>query len=84
MPIITRKYIHEVTPRSNLDLILRGAIRAFNRFTDTLGHGFEILALALSTGEDNSEEIREQAKQIRASREALQQAIDRQQGDVNG
>lgn len=69
---------HDVVRGSNLDLILRGFNCAFNRFTDTLGHGFEILALALSTKEDNSAEIRELASNIKAVREKLQTSVDNQ------
>lgn len=78
MPRITRRYVHDVDPKSNLDLILRGFNGALNRFTDTLGHGFEILALALSTGEDNSAEIRELAAKVRAVREKIQTSVDSQ------
>lgn len=74
----TSTVFHEVARNSNLDLILRGFNGAFNRFTDTLGHGFEILALALSTKEDNSGEIRDLATRIKAVREKLQTSVDNQ------
>lgn len=83
---------HEVGKEgSNLYFLINAFIGAYNRRTDALtrsatvlSSGIEAIALALSTGEDNSAEIAKLTSQIRASREALQTAINNQKGDPNG
>jgi hypothetical protein len=80
--MLIRKTIHEVEPKSNLDLILRGFNGAVNRFADVLGAGLHAIALALSTPHDNSAQVQakidELASQIRAQANALKTAVDNQ------
>lgn len=71
-----QRTVHEVDKDSNLDLLLRGFHGIGNRLVDAI----LALAVALSTGEDNSSEIRELTTKIRASRESIQEAVDRQKG----
>lgn len=68
----TDRLILEVPFETNLDRVLR-------LFITTLGSGLHAIALALSTNEDNSAEIREQADKVRAVREKLQTSVSNQQ-----
>lgn len=70
---------HEVSAKGNLDLILRGMNWAVNRLADAIGGGLHAIALALSTKEDNSAEIRELAAKVKSVREKLQTSVDNQQ-----
>lgn len=85
MPIITRRTVHDVTAGSNLDLILRGSIGAVNRFSDALAGGLKAIAIALSTPQDNSEEVQKQIDHVEAQlkwqTDALQSAIDQTKGE---
>lgn len=77
--------VHDVTFGSNLDLILRGAIGAVNRFSDSLGGGLRAIALALSTPQDNSaqvqEEINKLVQQLNVGTTAVKGAIDQSKGE---
>lgn len=71
---------------SNLDLILRGAIGAVNRFADQVGGGLRAIALAQSTPQDNSAEVQrvldQIAAEINASSDKVEAAInDQTQGE---
>lgn len=85
MALITRQYIHEVKPGTNLDLILRGAIGAINRFSDALGGGLRAIALALSTPQDNSAEVQKELDKVelklKTATDQLQSAIDKSKGE---
>ena len=72
--------VHDVTAGSNLDLILRGFNGAFNRFTDVLGSGLHAIALALSTPQDNSAEVKELTAKLKQSTDVLRAAIDKAKG----
>lgn len=72
---------HDVARQGNLDLILRGTNGAINKLADAIGGGLHAIALALSTKEDNSAEIRALAEKVKAVREKLQTSIDNQEGD---
>lgn len=71
-----RRTIHEVQRGSNLDLILRGFNGAINRFADVLGGGLQAIALALSTPQDNSAEVKDLTDKLKQSEDVLQSAID--------
>ncbi len=85
MPVITRRYVHDVTKDSNLDLILRGFNGAINRFSDALAGGLKAIALALSTPHDNSTEVQQQidhlAVQLKWQTDALKSAEDQTKGE---
>jgi hypothetical protein len=72
----TKRTVHDVERGSNLDLLIRGFHGIGNRFVDAVGGGLQAIALALSTPNDNSAEVREQVKRLQAARESLQQSID--------
>lgn len=78
----TMRTVHDVTAGSNLDLILRGAIGAVNRFADQVGGGLKAIALALAMPQDNSTQVQQQLDQLeqhlKAERERLQSAINTQ------
>lgn len=71
-----RKTIHEVTPKSNLDLILRGTNGAVNKLADAIGGGLHAIALALSTPQDNSEAVQKQIDQATAQMKSSTDALD--------
>ena len=73
------KHVHDVDRNSNLDLILRGFNGAVNRFADVLGHGLAAIATALATSKDNSAEVKALTDKLRASTDALDQAVKRNQ-----
>lgn len=84
---VSSRTTHEVSKDGNLYFLLNAFIGAYNRRTDVLAHsaallggGLEAIALALSSEEDNSAEIAKLTDQVRASREALQAALDNQPG----
>jgi hypothetical protein len=79
--MLDRRTYHEVAHGSNLDLILRGFNGAINRFADVLGAGLQAIALALSTPQDNSAEVKELAAKLKQSSDELQSAIDKAKGD---
>lgn len=80
----TKRIIHEVEAKSNLDLILRGFNGAVNRFADIVGGGLQAIALALSAPQDNSTEVQrlvdQMTKQINASSDQVEEAIKTQKG----
>lgn len=78
MPVITRKYIHEVEQRGNLFFLLNSFNGALNKFAEEIGDGLHAVALALSTKEDNSTQILELANRVKAMREKLQTSLDNQ------
>lgn len=83
----TGRVIHDIEKGSNLDLLVRGFHGIGNRLVDSLngiGAGLQAIALAVSTPEDNSTEVREAVEKIRALRKDLQSSIDRNKGDENG
>lgn len=76
-----RQTNHEVARGSNLDLILRGFNGAINKLADAVGGGLQAIALALSTPQDNSEEVKVEIERIRALREALQKSVNESKGE---
>lgn len=73
--------IHEVARGSNLDLILRAFNGIGNRFVDAvlnLGDGLHEIAVAISTSDDNSAEVKALADRLKIQREALQKSINQQ------
>lgn len=76
-----RQTNHEIARGSNLDLILRGFNGAVNKFADAVGGGLQAIALALSTPQDNSEEVKVEIERIRALREALQKSVNESKGE---
>lgn len=60
---------------SNLDLILRGFNGAVNKLADSIGGGLQAIALAQSTPQDNSQEVKEQIARLKSSRTELDTAI---------
>jgi hypothetical protein len=70
--------VHEVEKGGNLDLLLRGFHGIGNRAVDAIGDGLEAIALALSTPQDNSEQVTEFAAKVRAVREKLKASVDAQ------
>lgn len=66
------RLIVELPRNGNLDQVLR-------LFIDTVGDGLHAIALALSTKEDNSAEIRALAEKVKAVRQKLQTSVDNQQ-----
>lgn len=66
---------HDVRKGGNLDLILRGFNGAINKFADAVGGGLQAIALALSTPQDNSQEVKEQIARLKSSRTELDTAI---------
>ena len=75
--MLIRKTIHEVEYKSNLDLILRGFNGAVNKLADAIGGGLHAIALALSTPQDNSEEVKTLTAKLKQSSDELQAAIDK-------
>lgn len=72
---------HEVALKSNLDLLIRGFHGIANRAVDavnSVGAGLQAIALALSTPEDNSDEVKAEIERLRKLREGLQRSIDNQ------
>lgn len=78
MPIITRKYIHEVEEKSKLYFLLNSFNGALNKFAEEIGDGLHAIALALSTKEDNSTQILELANEVKSARVKLQTSLDNQ------
>lgn len=84
--------VHEIAKGGNLDLLLRGFHGIGNRLVDSLngiGAGLQAIALALSTPQDNSQQVQEQidklTQEIRGVRTGLSTAVDNQtKGDRNG
>ena len=75
MPL-TKRTIHDVAAGSNLDLILRAANGVANRLVDAISGGLRAIALALSTPQDNSAEVKALTDKLKQSQDALQSAID--------
>lgn len=75
----TERVVHDVDKGSNLDLLVRGFHGIGNRAVDALvgvGAGLQAIALALSTPQDNSQQVQQLIDRIRSVREGLQSAID--------
>lgn len=60
MPVITRRYVHEVSKDGALFFLLNGFNGALNRLASQIGSGLQAIALALSTPQDNSAEVQAQ------------------------
>ena len=73
--------IHEVEKTGNLYYLLNASIGAVNRLADSLGHGLVAIALAISTKEDNSAEIRTLADKLKQSNDALEAAVNKAKGE---
>lgn len=76
MPVITRKYVHEVERNGNLFFLCNGFNGALNKLAEQLGGGLQAIALALSTPKDNSAEIKALTDKLKQSEDVLQSAID--------
>jgi len=70
----TERVVHDVEKGSNLDLLVRGFHGIGNRLVDAV----LALAVALSTKEDNSKEIKEFAERIKTQVSALDAAAKQQ------
>lgn len=82
MPMITRRYVHEISKDGALFFLLNGFNGAFNKLAEEIGDGLHAVALALSTKEDNSVQILELANRVKAMREKLKASVDAtQKGD---
>lgn len=68
---------HEVE-RGNLYFLVNSLIGAYNRRTDVIGKGLSAIALALSTPQDNSEEVKALTAKLKASTDELESAIKSQ------
>jgi hypothetical protein len=66
---------HEVEHGSNLDMLLRAFIRAVN----SVGGGLQAIALALSTPQDNSAQVRAMIDKLNTAGDKLQDAINKNQ-----
>lgn len=73
----TERVIHDVERGSNLDLLIRGFHGIGNRLVDAI----LALAVALSTSEDNSAEIRELTARIKTQVSALDTAAKQSKGE---
>jgi hypothetical protein len=78
----SRRTVHEIERGSNLDLLLRGVHGIGNRLVDALngiGAGLQAIALALSTPQDNSQQVQQQidefTRDMRESRKVVETAI---------
>lgn len=76
MPQFIKRVVHDVAAGSNLDLILRAANSIGNRLVDAISGGLHAIALALSTPQDNSAEIKVLTDELKQSQDVLQSAID--------
>jgi hypothetical protein len=72
----TERVVHDVDKGSNLDLLVRGFHGIGNRLVDAIGGGLQAIALALSTPQDNSQQVQEVIDRIHNVRNNLQSAID--------
>ena len=72
----TDKVIHEVEKAGNLYFLLSGFNGALNRLATEIGGGLRAIALALSTPEDNSAEVKELTTKLKQSSDALKSAVD--------
>jgi hypothetical protein len=78
----TERVIHDIEKGSNLDLLVRGFHGIGNRLVDALngiGAGLQAIALALSTPQDNSQQVQQQidefTRDMRESRKVVETAI---------
>lgn len=69
------KTVHEVQRGSNLDLLLRGFHGIGNRFVDAL----LAIALALSTKDDNSADVKAMIQKLDTAGESLKDAVNKNQ-----
>ena len=72
----TDKVIHEVEKAGNLYFLLNGFNGALNKLATEIGGGLRAIALALSTPEDNSAEVKELTAKLKQSSDALKSAVD--------
>lgn len=70
------KVVHEVEKAGNLYFLLNGFNGALNKLASEIGGGLRAIALALSTPEDNSAEVKELTAKLKQSTDVLQSAID--------
>jgi len=77
------RVVHEVEKGSNLDLILRGTNSAINKLASAIFNGLDLVALALSTPQDNSAQVQaeldKQVALLNAGTANLGDAINEQQ-----
>ena len=80
--------VYEVAKGSNLDLLIRGFHGIANRAIDSLngiGAGLQAIALALSTPQDNSQQVQEKidkyTNRVGSQTAALQNAVNKREGD---
>lgn len=66
---------NKVPDRMTVTLIVPGLVGALNRLADEIGDGLQAIALAQSTPQDNSEEVKEQIARLKSSRTELDTAI---------
>ena len=76
MPTITRRYLHEVSRESTLFFLLNGFNGALNRLASQIGGGLQAIALALSTPQDNSAEVKALTERIRKQANILEDAAN--------
>lgn len=74
------RVFHDIKQGSNLDLILRGTNGAVNKLADAIGKGLAAVALALSTPEDNSAEVKALTDSLRVEADAFD-AVNKSQLD---
>lgn len=74
--MITTKTIHEVSKDGNLYFLLNGFNGALNKLAEQIGGGLRAIALALSTPNDNSAEVKELTDKLKQSQGVLQTAIN--------
>lgn len=67
---------HEVDRRGNLFFLIHSMIGAYNRRTDAIARGMNAIALALSTPEDNSAEVKELTARTKAVADVLEDAAE--------
>lgn len=82
---------HDVRKGDNLDLLIRGFHGIGNRLVDAIasvGTGLQAIALALSTPNDNSEQVQAQidkfTQEIRGIRTDLSTAVNQSKEKDNG
>lgn len=71
---------HEVDRRGNIFFLVNSMIGAYNRRTDVIGKGMSTIALALSTPNDNSAEVKALTDSLRVEADAFD-AVNKSQLD---
>jgi len=74
----TMKTEQEVDSRGSLYYLINAFIGAYNRRTDMESKALQAIALALSTPQDNSAEVKAQIAKLEASRQQLDAALNNQ------